>query len=545
MRISTGQIFANANKNMMENQSSLLDVQNKLSSGKQFTSLAEDPVGASQVVSLNRELAQLDMFNSNIDASRRRLELEETTLDDLNTASDRVRELVVQAANGTLSDADRQAVSYELEELVGYMAGLMNTRDAKGEYLFSGSQGQTQTYVEKGGRYEYQGDATSRQIQVSSALYVRSTDNGQFLFESVTDDPTLKATGDLRTSFDPEKLTVTDPDAFAAFMRETGDIAVEVDQYDDGLGNPDSVTYNYTLRDSAGNVVEYPQGTPLQALGYDGTAAPTIQLDGASFELDLPVPVTGSPGVTTDDLSATEEPTLNILDDNAYTGLMRQAGGEVSIRSVDTGGGVYEYRAYGADGLELNDGAMPTPNPLLSVTPPVAPAVEPTLTLSDAQGTPALEFQRDAVADDTSADVTLAFEAPADLKLSFSQPPSNILNTIMDTVEMMREPVGGVENALARVELQERFALTLDQINMSQERLSQATATLGSRLNTLNDAELTNTDFQLMTEGTLSAVQDLDYAAASTELAKRQLALEAAYASFAKIQNLSLFNYIQ
>ena len=165
MRISTGQVFTNANNNMMENQSSLLDIQNKLSSGKQFTSLAEDPVGASQVVSLTRELAQLEMFNSNIDASRRRLELEETTLDDINTASDRARELVLQAANGTLSDVDRRTIAYELEELVGYMAGLMNSRDAKGEYLFSGSQGQTQTYIEKGGRYEYQGDTSTRQIQ--------------------------------------------------------------------------------------------------------------------------------------------------------------------------------------------------------------------------------------------------------------------------------------------------------------------------------------------------------------------------------------------
>jgi flagellin-like hook-associated protein FlgL len=84
----------------------------------------------------------------------------------------------------------------------------------------------------------------------------------------------------------------------------------------------------------------------------------------------------------------------------------------------------------------------------------------------------------------------------------------------------------------------------LDQLSMSQERLSEATASFGARLNTLDNAEFSNTDFQLMTEGTLSAVQDLDYVAASTELAKRQLALEAAYASFAKIQGLSLFNYI-
>jgi flagellin-like hook-associated protein FlgL len=542
MRISTGQIFTSANRNMMENQTSLLEIQNKISSGKKFTSLAEDPVGASRVVGLQRELAQLKMFQSNIDASRRRLELEGTTLDDLNTASDRARGLVLQAANGTLGDADRQIISYELEELVGYMAGLMNTRDAKGEYLFSGSQGQVQTYTQQGNRYVFQGDATTRQIQVSSELYVRSSDSGQFLFESVIDEPGLKATGSLQSSFDPENLTVTDPDAFAALMRRTGDISVEVDQYFDGT----DTTYSYSLRDSAGNIIEDSQGNPLQTQFYDATAVPLIQLDGASLELDLPIPVTGTPGVRGTDLTSTEETSLNVLDADAYTNLMRQAGGEILIRSEEDllNPGTYLYKAYAANGIdELTDGAVPTPAPLLTVSPPVAPDVEPTLTFTDATGTPALEFEKDAVADATTAEVSMQFVPPADLKLSFSQPPSNILNTLLDTIELMREPVVG--NAQAQTELQERFAKTLDQISMSQERLSEATATLGSRLNTLDDAEMSNTDFKLMTEGTLSSVQDLDYAAAATELSKRQLALEAAYASFAKIQDLSLFNYIR
>lgn len=545
MRISTSQVFLNASNNMMENQSSLLDIQDKMSSGKQFTRLADDPVGASQVVSLKRELAQLEMFNSNIDASRRRLELEETTMDDLNTAQDRMRELVVYAANGTLSDADRVTISAELEELVEYASGLMNTRDAKGEYLFSGSQGNIQTYEKTGNRYTYQGDASNRDIQVSSALYVQSTDNGQYLFESVKDEPSLKATGALRSSFDSENFTVTDADAFAAFMRETGDITVEVDEYDDGVTPPpDNITYTYTLRDSAGNVVEDASGNPVQNIAYDTVdTLPQISLPGASLELSLPVSVGGNPGVSTEDLSDTEQPSLSVLDDNAYMGLMRQAGGEISIESVEVSPGVYEYKAYGADGAELTDGAMPTPNSLLTVTPPIAPALEPTLTLSDAQGTPALELMRDQVAASDSANVSLKFEPPADLKLQFDQPPTNILNAVMETVELMRDPVAG--NAQAQAELNERFALTLDQLNQSQERLSEATSTLGARINKLDKAELSNTDFKLMTESTLSAVQDLDYAAASTELAKRKLSLEAAYASFAQIKDLSLFNYIR
>ncbi|GAA0688700.1 flagellar hook-associated protein FlgL [Marinobacterium maritimum] len=421
MRISTGQIFSNANRNMLENQSSLVDIQDKISSGKKFTSLAEDPVGANRVVSLKRELAQLDMFQSNIDASRRRLELEETTLDNLNIASDRMRELILQAANGTQGQADREIIATELEELVEYAAGLMNTQDAKGEYLFSGSRGNAQTYVEEDGRYTYQGDATTRSIQIASALYVESTDAGQSLFESINGEPGLRATGAARGAFDADSLEIGDKDAFAQLMRTTGDMSIEVQQ-------PTPTTYSFTLRDSAGNVINDVNGNPLQDIAYDGTAVSTVELEGVTFELDLPIGA-----------------------------------------------------SYPGDGEAL--------------------------------------------------------------KLSYEQPQSNILNEMMDTIEMMRNPTMGSEELKAQ--LDERFAMTLDQLDESQERLSESISAIGSRLNKLEDAELANTDFKLMTEGTLSAVQDLDYASASTELAKRKLALEAAYASFGKIQDLSLFNYIR
>lgn len=411
MRISTSQIYTNANRNMMENQTSLLEIQGKLSSGKQFTSLAEDPVGANRVVTLNRELAQLEMYQENIDATRRRLALEETTISDLNTMMDRVRDLTIQAGNGALSDADRVAISYEIEELVGYAAGLMNTRDAKGEYLFSGSQGETQTYIQNAnGRYEYQGDGTNRNVQVSSALYMESTDNGQFLFESVLQAPDLVQLGGDELAGALTSTDVTDAELFSAYMRDHGDITLTISE--------SGGTYSYSLEDSA--------GVSLATNTYTPGDVVNLSLDGIDLELTLPV----------------------------------------------------------------------------------VPAAE-------------------------SDSTTLRFEQQSD----------NILNTMLDTVEILRQPTDGIP--AQQTALEARLALTLDQVTMAQDRLSLGSASLGSRLNTLDSAELTNSDFQLMTEGARSAVQDLDYAAAATELSKRQLALEAAYSSFAKIQGLSLFNYIR
>lgn len=527
MRISTGQIFLSASNNMMENQTSLLDIQDKMSSGKQFTRLADDPVGASQVVSLKRELAQLEMFNSNIDASRRRLELEETTMGDLNTAQDRMRELVVYAANGVLSDADRVTIASELEELVEYSAGLMNTRDAKGEYLFSGSQGNIQTYEQTGNRYAYQGDSSNRDIQVSSALYVQSTDNGQYLFESVKDEPTLRATGSLKDALGEESVNVTDVDAFEGFMRAAGDLSVEVDQYvDSGSG---TTVNTYTLRDSSGKVVLDVNENPIQGIAFTNGSVPSIELPGATVSLELAEPSAPAPstvgiyGSGSDMLDAT-----NVSSSADFLQLMRETTGDISINaSFDESAGQYTYEVTDQSG---------------SVLASATGGVNQTVNLG---GPPAVSFDIDMSSVTTSSTAAFSVDTPAssELKMQFEQPPTNILNAVMETVEMMREPVDGTTTAKA--ELKERFALTLDQLNQSQERLSEATSTLGARINKLDKAELSNTDFKLMTESTLSSVQDLDYAAASTELAKRKLSLEAAYASFAQIKDLSLFNYIR
>lgn len=412
MRISTTQLFTDSTRNMLEGQSRLAEIQNKISSGKNFQSLAEDPVGASRVVNLKREMSQLETFQSNIDATRRQLSLEESTLADVTTGVIRARELIIQAGNGSLNDSDRRAISYEIEEIVDYLANLMNTRDAKGEYLFSGSKGATQSYARQpDGTYQYQGDSTTREIQIASSQYIASSDTGQALFQAVTPSVGLEvlgATSDLKSGIDTSSgLVVSDEAAFSASFAATGDLSLTVAASTASSGS-------YTLSDSAGNVVSGP-----------------VTYSAVPVEIEL----TGA-----------------------------------------------------------------------------------TLTLSP----------------QSSGSETVT--------LRYSETEGNVLNTLVANVEALRTLSSN--NTSENDALYDNLELTLNQLDAVQARLSDSVASMGGRLNVLDAAEYSNSDFKLLTETTLSAVEDLDYTSASTELAKRQLALEASYASFAKIQGLSLFNYI-
>lgn len=86
------------------------------------------------------------------------------------------------------------------------------------------------------------------------------------------------------------------------------------------------------------------------------------------------------------------------------------------------------------------------------------------------------------------------------------------------------------------------FALTnLDQAN---DNLLRIRAAIGSRLNEVDSLSDVNQDLQLQYQQTLSALQDLDYAKAISDLTRKQIDLEAAQKSFMRVSQLSLFNYL-
>jgi len=622
---------------MMEGQSKLSEIQAKLASGKNFTSLAEDPVGANQVVTLKRELSQFDVYQKNIDATRRRLEITDTTLRQYQVSLDRARTLVLQAANSTLTDVDRKAISFEISEIVEELAGLMNTRNSKGEYLFSGSKGTQQAYTLDSGRYQYNGDLYNREIQIAPGVYVDSTDSGAKIFESIETDTGIEISGTLEAAIVDYK--VTNPASYQQLVQAEGDLQLQVFRVTPDPLDPLSTGLVYSIVDSAGVPLSDSAGNELAGIPYSDTEREIeVELPGLSLSLSLPLDADASTAdaslsITGDQKSVLAEFTVNnsalysefmlangSLDINStYNELTSSYDWEVvntNTPSVVLASGTY---------LQPNAGEITTGVPVTFPAQFAAPADSGTFRLSingvesspitltanyadsaslvnalqnaiDADGLlssagvtvsyDALEGLSFSATSDSSALVNFAlhndvvttqlgitsnklnlniggmevdlqldlptnqedfqeqirFVAPETADLRLEQPPTNPLNALLTIVEALRVPME--DDGEAQDTFDAAIALVLDQTLTAQERISESSASLGARLNALDSSETSNTDFKLMTEGTLSAVEDLDYAAASTELAKRQLALQAAYSSFAKIQGLSLFNYI-
>lgn len=86
---------------------------------------------------------------------------------------------------------------------------------------------------------------------------------------------------------------------------------------------------------------------------------------------------------------------------------------------------------------------------------------------------------------------------------------------------------------------------TLDRMDSAMDSVFVIRSTIGARMNTIENQRSMNDSFNLLLIDNRSALADLDFAEAIARMEQQMLALEASQQTFAKIGNLSLFNYIR
>lgn len=194
MRISTVQAFNNGVQGLQRNYANAIRTQEQISTGNRILTPADDPVATVRLLQLEQQQNVLTQYNKNLAAAQGSLNQEEVTLNSVNTVLLRVQELAVRAGNGALSADDRKSIAAELREREDELLGLMNTKNARGEYLFSGFQGKAEPFARNAdGTYSYQGDEGQRKLEIASSLNVAISDNGKKVFQNVTNAGRLDA----------------------------------------------------------------------------------------------------------------------------------------------------------------------------------------------------------------------------------------------------------------------------------------------------------------------------------------------------------------
>jgi len=128
---------------------------------------------------------------------------------------------------------------------------------------------------------------------------------------------------------------------------------------------------------------------------------------------------------------------------------------------------------------------------------------------------------------------------------SFTLTPSSrqdIFATVQNAITALKTSVNSSADA---AHLNNALSRALVDLDMGMKHIGTVHAEVGTRLNILQNQDLINNDFIITSKISLSKARDLDMAEAITELNLRKVGLEAAQASFVRVQNLSLFNFLR
>jgi flagellar hook-associated protein 3 FlgL len=264
-RVSTSELFRQGVNSILEGQAQVGKTSLQISSGKRITKPSDDPSGAIQSLQLSTSLAINTQFQRNNDIARQKLEYEEVTLDSVVTSLQRVRELVVQGNNDSQTQETRGYIASEIRQQLDELFSLSNTRDANGEYIFSGFRSKTQSFVrDAAGNVTYQGDNGQRSVQISPVRQIAIGDTGNDIFNRIRSGNGSFVTETTTTNTGTGSITVgqvLNPATWQA----------NVDIYTVAITEPTPGNFEYTVTDSTAAVVAgptaYQSGSDIQFQG--------------------------------------------------------------------------------------------------------------------------------------------------------------------------------------------------------------------------------------------------------------------------------------
>ena len=164
-RVGTANMYDNAIRNVSARQTSLVNLQENLTSGKRVVRASDDPVSAAQAERALTRISRIQTEQRALENQRNAIAQAESTMGDAIGLVQEARQLMVNAGNGALSSSERATIANQLQSLRDQLTAVANRTDTNGipllgalgsaqspfmgplnstpDYLFAGQAGQT------------------------------------------------------------------------------------------------------------------------------------------------------------------------------------------------------------------------------------------------------------------------------------------------------------------------------------------------------------------------------------------------------------------
>jgi flagellar hook-associated protein 3 FlgL len=257
MRVTQGLEQSQFLSSIQTLESNLTQTQNEISSNQSFTTASQNPIAAGAVNSYNQALAQSQQYVTNSNGAQTNLNIEDNSLSQVQSQLQSLRDLALQANNGTLTNSDRASIAAQAVQIQNSLLSLANTQNGNGEYIFGGFDTQNQPFSLSATGATYNGDQGQRQVQIAAGQSVADGDNGNAVFNEIK-----TGNGTFSVAANPANLgsgligatSVTNPAAF--------------------VGGPFAIKFtsatNYTVTNAANTQVAAGTYTDGQAITFAG-----------------------------------------------------------------------------------------------------------------------------------------------------------------------------------------------------------------------------------------------------------------------------------
>jgi flagellar hook-associated protein 3 FlgL len=182
MRITQSMMSNRMLSNLSNSYSDLNKYSEQLSSGKKITKPSDDPVVATKGMSYRTEVRDVEQYKRNLSEAQTWIDNSDSALGNATSALQRVRELAVQASNGTYEEGQRGNIAQEVDQLKEQLASIANTQ-VNEKYIFNGSATDTAPVtINDDGSSTVDFNTNAVSLTLSKGVEVKMNANGEAAF---------------------------------------------------------------------------------------------------------------------------------------------------------------------------------------------------------------------------------------------------------------------------------------------------------------------------------------------------------------------------
>ncbi|TDL78932.1 flagellar hook-associated protein FlgL [Peribacillus frigoritolerans] len=182
MRVTQSMLAGNSLRNLSKSYEKMGTYQDQLATGKKINRPSDDPVVAMKGMHYRTNLTEVEQYQRNISEAYQWMENSEAGIEQGTQVLQRVRELMVQASNGTNGPEDLKAIGAEIKQLKEDLVGSANTQVA-GNYIFNGTQTkEAPVTLNADGTVTVNIDKSPFEIEVSKGVQLKANINSDNVF---------------------------------------------------------------------------------------------------------------------------------------------------------------------------------------------------------------------------------------------------------------------------------------------------------------------------------------------------------------------------